>query len=190
MAAKQSRFIWIFVVLSLLFGVPALLAQGVDAAMALTLTSPAYDAGAPMPSAYACEGKDISPPLAWTGVPPATKSLALIVDDPDAPDPKAPKRVWVHWVLYNIPPNVAGLAENADASGLPEGTVRGVSDFKKAAYNGPCPPIGRHRYFHKLYALDTTFDLAHATKAELEAAMKGHVLAESELIGTYQKGDR
>jgi hypothetical protein len=190
MAAKQSRSIWIYVVLSLLFGVPALLAQGVDAAMALMLTSPAYDAGAPMPSAYTCEGKDISPPLAWTGVPPATKSLALIVDDPDAPDPKAPRRVWVHWVLYNIPADAAGLAENADASGLPEGTVRGVNDFKKTAYNGPCPPIGRHRYFHKLYALDTTFDLEHATKGELEAAMKGHVLAESELIGTYQKGDR
>jgi len=190
MAAKESRSIWIFVVLSLLFGVPALLAQGVDAAMALMLTSPAYDAGAPMPSAYTCEGKDISPPLAWTGVPPATKSLALIVDDPDAPDPKAPRRVWVHWVLYNIPADAAGLAENADASGLPKGTVRGVNDFRKTAYNGPCPPIGRHRYFHKLYALDTTLDLAHATKGELEAAMKGHVLAESELIGTYQKGDR
>jgi Raf kinase inhibitor-like YbhB/YbcL family protein len=190
MAAKRSRSIWIFVVLSLLFGVPALLAQGADAAMTLMLTSPAYDAGVPMPSTYTCEGKDISPPLAWTGVPPATKSLALIVDDPDAPDPKAPRRVWVHWVLYNIPADAAGLAENADASGLPKGTVRGVNDFKKAAYNGPCPPIGRHRYFHKLYALDTTFDLAHATKNELEAAMKGHVLAESELIATYQKGDR
>lgn len=96
----------------------------------------------------------------------------------------------MHWVLYNIPPNATGFAENAAASVLPEGAVRGVNDFKNAAYNGPCPPIGRHRYFHKLYALDTTLDLANATKPELEAAMKGHVLAESELIGTYQKGDR
>jgi Raf kinase inhibitor-like YbhB/YbcL family protein len=190
MAAKQSRSIPTFVVFSLLLGAPALLAQGVDAAMALTLTSPAFDAGASIPSIYTCEGEDISPPLAWTGVPAGTKSLAVILDDPDAPDPKAPRRVWVHWVLYNIPPDATDLAENAAASGLPEGTVRGVNDFKKAAYNGPCPPIGRHRYFHKLYALDTTLDLAHATKAELEVAMKGHVLAESELIGTYQKGDR
>jgi Raf kinase inhibitor-like YbhB/YbcL family protein len=109
---------------------------------------------------------------------------------PDAPDPKAPKRVWVHWLLYNIPPGATGLAENADKSGLPAGTVRGVTDSEKAAYGGPCPPIGRHRYFHRLYALDTTLDLAQASKAELEAAMKGHVLAQAELIGTYQKGDR
>ncbi len=190
MAAKQFRSIPIGVVFSLLLGAPMLLAQGVDAAMALTLTSPAFEAGAPIPSIYTCESKDVSPPLAWAGVPAGTKALALILDDPDAPDPKAPRRVWVHWVLYNIPPDVTGLAENAAGSGLPAGTVRGVNDFKSAAYNGPCPPIGRHRYVHKLYALDTTLDLPHATKAELEVAMTGHVLAKSELIGTYQKGDR
>jgi Raf kinase inhibitor-like YbhB/YbcL family protein len=112
---------------------------------------------------------------------------ALILDDPDAPDPKAPKLVRVHWLLYNIPPGTTGLAENADKGGLPAGTVRGITDSKKAAYGGPCPPIGRHRYFHRLYALDTTLDLAQATKAELQAAMKGHVLAQAELIGTYKK---
>jgi len=163
---------------------------GADAALALTLTSSAFKAGAPIPSLYTCEGKDISPPLAWEGAPAGTKSLALILDDPDAPDPKAPKRVWVHWVLYNVPPNANGLAENADSGGLPAGTVRGLTDSKKAKYGGPRPPIGRHRYVHKLYALDTTIDLGRATKAELEAAMKGHVLAQAELIGTYQKGDR
>jgi Raf kinase inhibitor-like YbhB/YbcL family protein len=143
-----------------------------------------------MPSRYTCEGEDISPPLAWDGVPAGTKSLVLIIDDPDAPDPKAPKRVWVHWVVYNLAPDAVGLAENADKKGLPQGAAHGANDSKHAAYDGPCPPIGRHRYFHKLYALDTTLDLAHATKAELEAAMKGHVLANAELIGTYQKGDK
>ena len=132
----------------------------------------------------------MSPPLAWDGVPDGTKSLALILDDPDAPDPKAPKRVWVHWILYNIPPNAGGLAKNADKTGLPPGTARSVTDARKAKYGGPCPPIGRHRYFHKLYALDTTIDLSEATKADLQAAMKGHVLAAAELVGTYQKGDR
>ena len=123
-------------------------------------------------------------------MPAGTKSIALILDDPDAPDPKAPRRVWVHWVLYNFPPTPRVSPKMPTATGLPEGTAHGVNDFKKAAYSGPCPPVGRHRYFHKLYALDTTLDLAHATKAELEAAMKGHVLAQAELIGTYQKGDR
>lgn len=132
----------------------------------------------------------MSPPLAWDGVPDGTRSLALILDDPDAPDPKAPKRVWVHWVLYNIPPNASGLAENADKTGLPPGTARGVTDARKAKYGGPCPPIGRHRYFHKLYALDIALPEKPLTKPELEAAMKGHVLAQAELIGTYKKGDR
>ncbi len=172
------------------FGTGAMFMEGADAALALTLSSPAYKPSAAMPSRYTCEGEDISPPLAWDGVPAGTKSLALIIDDPDAPDPKAPKRVWVHWVLYNLPPEARELAAGADTGGLPPGTSHGVNDSKNAAYNGPCPPIGRHRYFHKLYALDTTLDLAHATKAELEAAMKGHVLAQTELIGTYQKGDR
>lgn len=169
---------------------PAALMQGARPAMALTLTSPAFKHGAAMPSRLTCEGEDRSPPLAWSGVPAGTKSLALIIDDPDAPDPKAPKRVWVHWIVFNLSPELEGLPENADKDGLPAGAGRGISDVKRADYHGPCPPIGRHRYFHKLYALDTMLDLEHPNKAELEAAMKGHVIAQAELIGTYQKGDR
>ena len=158
--------------------------------MAMTLNSPAFKQDGQIPSKYTCEGEDVSPPLAWAGVPDGTKSLVLIVDDPDAPDPKAPQRVWVHWIVYNIPPDVKGLPENASKAGLPQGTVVGLNDFKKMGYGGPCPPIGRHRYFHKLYALDITLDLRRATKPEIEFAMKGHRLAHAELIGTYQKGDR
>jgi Raf kinase inhibitor-like YbhB/YbcL family protein len=161
-----------------------------DAAMAMTLNSPAFQQNGHIPSKYTCEGEDISPPLAWEGVPTAAKSLVLIIDDPDAPDPKAPKMVWVHWVVYNLPPDTESLPENAGKAGLPQGTSLGLNDFKKTGYGGPCPPIGRHRYFHKLYALDTTLDLKGATKAQTERAMRGHVLANAELIGTYQKGDR
>ena len=156
--------------------------------MALTLSSPAFKPGAAMPSRYTCEGEDISPPLAWDGVPAGTKSLALIIDDPDAPDPKAPKRVWVHWVLYNIPGTASSLAEGARAGTLPKGTQEGVNDWKRAGYGGPCPPIGRHRYFHKLYALDTKLpSLERSSKTAVEAAMQGHALAEAQLVGTYQK---
>lgn len=158
--------------------------------MAMTLTSLAFKQDGQIPPKYTCEGDDISPPLAWDGVPEGTKSLVLIIDDPDAPDPKAPQRVWVHWVVYNIPADTKGVPENAGKAGLPKGGTLGLNDFTKTAYGGPCPPIGRHRYFHKLYALDTTLDLRNATKSEIEQAMKGHVLASAELIGTYQKGDR
>jgi hypothetical protein len=161
-----------------------------SAAMAMTLTSPAFEQDGQIPSKYTCEGDNISPPLAWDGMPDGTKSLVLIIDDPDAPDPKAPQRVWVHWVVYNIPPDTKGLPENASKAGLPQGTAVGLNDFKSTGYGGPCPPIGRHRYFHKLYALDITLDLRRATKPEIELAMKGHRLATAELIGTYQKGDR
>jgi Raf kinase inhibitor-like YbhB/YbcL family protein len=158
--------------------------------MALMISSSAFQPGATIPSRHSCEGDNISPPLAFGGVPEGAKSLALILDDPDVPDPKAPKRVFVHWVLYNLPPETSELAVDADTSGLPAGTSRGTNDAKKVGYSGPCPPIGRHRYFFKLYALDTRLDVAQATKAALEAAMKGHVLAQAELIGTYQKGDQ
>jgi len=122
-------------------------------------------------------------------VPANAKSLALIVDDPDAPDPAAPRMVWVHWVLYNLPPGVAGLPEGVAPRDLPEGARQGVNDWKRVGYGGPCPPIGRHRYFHKLYALDTVLpDLGAPTKAKLAKAMQGHILAEVELIGTYQRG--
>jgi Raf kinase inhibitor-like YbhB/YbcL family protein len=159
------------------------------AAMALMISSTAFTPNGSIPTKYTCEGADVSPPLAWSGVPANARSLVLIVDDPDAPDPKAPKMTWVHWVLYNIPVQAQGLAEDEARSGVPEGALPGVNDWKRTGYGGPCPPIGRHRYFHKLYALDTVLaDLKRPTKARLLAAMKGHVLAEAQLIGTYGKG--
>jgi Raf kinase inhibitor-like YbhB/YbcL family protein len=156
--------------------------------MGLALTSPAFAPGGEMPALFTCEGSDISPPLEWTGVPDGTKGLVLIVDDPDAPDPAAPKMTWVHWVLYGIPPDARSLPEGVASGDLPPGTREGLNDWKRTGYGGPCPPIGRHRYFHKLYALDVALpDLATPTKTDVEAAMKGHVLAEATLMGTYQK---
>ncbi len=154
--------------------------------MPLTLSSPSFTHEGEIPSRFTCEGDDVSPALAWSGAGPGTKSLALIVDDPDAPDPKAPKMTWVHWVVYDLPPTSTGLPEAARA--LPDGARDGRNDWKRTGYGGPCPPIGRHRYFHKLYALDTVLgDLGTPTKAALEQAMKGHVLEEAQLVGTYQK---
>ena len=153
----------------------------------MELRSSAFVHQGEIPRQYTCDGDDHSPPLAWSGAPAGTNSFALIVDDPDAPDPKAPKRVYVHWVLYNIPPT-AGLAEAVQPSKLPAGTREGLNDWSRTGYGGPCPPIGRHRYFHKLYALDTLLpDLGPANKADVEAAMKGHVIAHAEVMGTYQK---
>jgi Raf kinase inhibitor-like YbhB/YbcL family protein len=157
--------------------------------MSLTLTSAAFAANASIPAKHTCEGDDRSPPLAWSGAPAGTKSFALIVDDPDAPDPAAPKMTWVHWVLHDIPAAATGLAEAIDPGALPPGTREGVNDWGRTGYGGPCPPIGRHRYFHKLYALDTVLgDLGRPRKAALEKAMQGHILAEAVLVGTYQKG--
>jgi hypothetical protein len=156
--------------------------------MGLALTSPAFAGGADIPVLFTCEGRDISPPLEWTGPPVGTKSLVLIVDDPDAPDPAAPKRTWVHWVLYNIAPDAGGLPQGVASGDLPPGTGEGLNDWGRTGYGGPCPPIGRHRYFHKLYALDTALEgLGTPTKAQVEAAMNGHVLDHVELIGTYEK---
>jgi hypothetical protein len=156
--------------------------------MAFALTSTAFIHNGPIPKLYTCQGKDISPALAWNGVPAGTKSFALIVDDPDAPDPAAPKMTWVHWVLYNLPAASTSLPEAVASAALPAGTREGKNDWKRTGYGGPCPPIGRHRYFHKLYALDIVLpDLKQPTKAELERAMQGHVLAKVELMGTYQK---
>ncbi len=156
--------------------------------MALSLSSTAFSPGGEIPRLHTCEGQDTAPPLSWTGAPPGTRSLALIVDDPDAPDPRAPQRVWVHWVLFDLPPDATELPAAAAAGSLPAGAREGVNDWRRTGYGGPCPPIGRHRYFFKLYALDTALTgLATPTKAQLEAAMKGHVLAETELMGTYQK---
>ena len=156
--------------------------------MPLTLMSDAFVDGGHIPAIYTCEGNDVSPPLEWHGAPESTRSLVLIVDDPDAPDPKAPRMTWVHWVVYNIPPDTTGLSADAHASGLPPDTEEGLNDWKRIGYGGPCPPIGRHRYFHKLYALDTRLGhLARATKQAVESAMRGHVIAESTLTGTYEK---
>ena len=156
----------------------------------LTLTSSAFQHQQRIPKKYTCEGNDISPPLAWSGVPAGCKSLALIVDDPDAPDPAAPKRVFVHWVLYDIPAQDGALDEGVGAAALPRGTLQGRNDFGQMKFGGPCPPIGRHRYFFKLYALDALMPAQTLLdKKALEAAMHGHVLETCELVGTYQKGD-
>ncbi len=156
--------------------------------MALSISSSSFSDRSEMPAELTCEGSDRSPALAFAGAPPGTRSLALIADDPDAPDPKAPRMTWVHWLLYNLPPDAAGLPEGVAAEDLPAGTRLGVNDFKRATYGGPCPPVGRHRYFFKLYALDTALpDLKSPTKPALEKAMQGHILQEAELVGTYQK---
>jgi Raf kinase inhibitor-like YbhB/YbcL family protein len=141
-----------------------------------------------IPARYTCDGQDISPPLQWSGIPTEAKSLVLIVDDPDAPDPAAPKMTWVHWVLYNIPVDTPGLEENISSASLPEGTKEGINDWGRKGYGGPCPPIGRHRYFFKIYALDTVLtDLQQPTKIQVEEAIAGHILAKAELVGMYQR---
>ena len=156
--------------------------------MGWAITSPAFSHKEEIPSKYTCDGEDISPALEWSGLPEGTKSIALIVDDPDAPDPAAPKMTWVHWVLYNIPPGATGLPEGVKSQDLPEGTKQGLNDWERTGYGGPCPPIGRHRYFHKLYALDVVLpDLARPTKRELEKVLEGHILAQTELVGTYKR---
>jgi Raf kinase inhibitor-like YbhB/YbcL family protein len=152
------------------------------------LTSSAFSDQGEIPARYTCEGEDISPPLSWRDAPVGTESFVLIVDDPDAPDPRAPKMTWVHWVLYNIPAGVEELAEGLRAGGLPQGALEGLNDWQRKGYGGPCPPVGRHRYFHKLHALDTVLpDLGASGKAEVEKAMADHVIERAELVGTYEK---
>lgn len=152
----------------------------------LKLSSPSFKAGEAIPKEHTCQGEDRSPHLVFIDVPVATKSLVLIVDDPDAPDPKAPKTTWAHWLLYNLPAGTKELA--AGIKTLPPGTREGKNDWKRTGYGGPCPPVGRHRYFHKLYALDVELpDLHEPNKAKLEATIAGHVLAKAELVGTYEK---
>lgn len=162
-------------------------ADAVEVEMSIILTSSAFDDGSPIPSQYTCDGRDISPPLAWTDPPAGTKSFALINDDPDAP-----MGTWVHWVVYNMPASTRTLPEVFPAD--PEhadGTRQGMTDFGRIGYGGPCPPSGTHRYFFKVYALDTALSLPPgATKATLEATMQGHILGQTQLIGTYRRRGR
>lgn len=154
--------------------------------MTFKITSPAFADGTEIPRLYTCQGDDISPPLNWENPPQGTRSFALIVDDPDAPDPQAPRMVYVHWVVYDLPATTLGLEENIAA--LPRGAHDGLNDWKRTGYGGPCPPIGRHRYFFKLYALDKQLGrLGELSKSALLSAMQGHVLAEAVLMGTYKK---
>jgi len=162
---------------------PGLFKEG-EMTMAIVVTSPAFEDGGMIPAKYTCDAEDVSPPLNIEGVPDGAQSLALISDDPDAPT-----GTWVHWVLYNLPPDTRELAEHMpDDEELPNGARHGVTDFRKFGYGGPCPPGGTHRYFFKIFALDTMLELSgRVTKADLEAAMKEHVLAEGQLMGKYQR---
>ncbi|MGZ4968907.1 MAG: YbhB/YbcL family Raf kinase inhibitor-like protein [Methylobacter sp.] len=174
----------------LVFGIffsAAATAEG-ESNMTLVLKSPDFSHQGEIPKMFTCDGSDTSPALNWSGLPESTRSLVLIVDDPDAPDPAKPKMTWVHWLLYNLPPTTTELPRAVTAANLPEGTQQGKNDWKKTGYGGPCPPVGRHRYFHKLYALDIELpDLHQPDKAKLEAAMVGHIVGHAELIGTYQR---
>lgn len=173
-----------------LHGGPALLIVAAMPPHALTMSSPAFEAGAAIPQRFTCEGADVSPPLRFRAIPRAARSLALVVDDPDAPDPAAPKRTWVHWVLYDLDPSLEGLSEGA-ATALPTGAREGLNDWKRTGWGGPCPPIGRHRYFFRLYALDRRLgDLGRPTRARLDEAMKGHVVGTAEWMGTYEQRGR
>jgi Raf kinase inhibitor-like YbhB/YbcL family protein len=185
MRDSASNLIGLSIALAMVSGT----AYAAEVNRAMELTSSAFAQFADIPSKYTCEGSDQSPPLAWSGLPAGAKSLALIVDDPDAPDPAAPRMTWVHWVLYNIPPSATGLEEGkSHALELPERAREGLNDWKREGYGGPCPPIGRHRYFHKLYALDIVLPVLNpATKATLEKAMQGHILGKCELVGYYTK---
>ena len=151
----------------------------------MQLTSAGFNEGTAIPAKYTCDAKNVSPPLKWNGVPAGAKSLALIVDDPDAP-----AGTWVHWVLYDLPPTTRELAEDVPKSQyVAGGAKQGLNDFRHLGYGGPCPPHGKpHRYFFKLYALDAVLDLKPGlTKKDLESAMEKHILARAELMGTYQR---
>jgi len=156
----------------------------------MIITSKVFTEGGAIPVKYTADGKDLSPPLSWEGVPGDARSLVLIVDDPDAPDPRAPRMTWVHWVLFNIPPDAKGLPEGVKSTKLPPGTGEGMNDWHRTGYGGPAPPIGRHRYIHKLYALDTVLDgLGKPSKAKVVAAMEGHIISEARLTGTYERSE-
>ncbi|MFH1016896.1 MAG: YbhB/YbcL family Raf kinase inhibitor-like protein [Pseudomonadota bacterium] len=156
--------------------------------MAMEISSPSFKPNGEIPAPFTCEGRDVSPELRFSGVPAGAKSLVLIVDDPDAPDPKAPRTTWVHWVLYDIPPKTAGIKEAMTSRDLPKGIREGLNDWNHTGYGGPCPPIGRHRYFFKLYALSKELgDLKRVSKGQVVQAMEGAVIEKAEMIGTYEK---
>jgi Raf kinase inhibitor-like YbhB/YbcL family protein len=162
---------------------PSMLVAQTGGAMSLQVSSTAFSANERIPVKYTCEGQDVSPQLNWSGAPATTKSFALIVDDPDAP-----AGTWVHWVLYNLPPDTKELPEGVEKQEkLDNGAVQGRNDFRKTGYGGPCPPAGKpHHYFFKLYALDTRLDLKpSASKQDIERAMQGHIVAQGQLIGTF-----
>ena len=175
-------------VVSLALAMVVPFSEAKEPVVSLTLTSPAFTESASIPSRHTCDGQDVSPPLQWSGVPSGARSLVLIVDDPDAPDPAAPKRTWVHWVLYDIPANATGTARRRRVGAAAGGNARRAQRLGTHRLWRPVPADRRHRYFHKLYALDTVLsDLGKPDKARLLEAMKGHVVAQVELIGTYQR---
>jgi Raf kinase inhibitor-like YbhB/YbcL family protein len=152
----------------------------------MELISSAFDAHGDIPRRYTCEGLDVAPPLHWSGVPAGAESLTLIVDDPDAPDPDAPVKPWVHWVVIDMDPHVSGLPQGGKP--LPAGARSGLNDWRRTGYGGPCPPVGRHRYRFTLYALNIWLTaLYQPTRAAVERAMAGHILAQAELVGMYRK---
>jgi Raf kinase inhibitor-like YbhB/YbcL family protein len=159
--------------------------------MSLTISSPTFEHEHSIPARHTCEGDDISPELRWSGVPDDTQTLALIVEDPDAPDPLAPRGIFTHWIVYNLPPDSTGLKEDVRLETLPRGARFGQSDFERPRWGGPCPPIGTHRYFFKLYALDAPLPTAQPlSRNALLDAIEGHVVGYAELIGTYEKRKR
>ena len=182
-ASRAARLVPVFLLPLALAACSGTGSKPPEGRLTISLTSPEFAANGAIPAIRTCNGADLSPPLRWSGVPAEAKSLALIVDDPDAPG-----GTWVHWVLYDIPPGVEDMGDGAGGGVVPPGTKPGRNGWKTTGYRGPCPPGGRHRYVHKLYALDVVLgDLHEPTKAELERAMQGHVLARGELVGTYQR---
>lgn len=179
---------WFFIISHLILFSINISVDAAEVNKGMQLTSPSFKNQEILAKKFTCDGENISPALEWSGFPKGTKSFVLIVDDPDAPDPNNPRIIWVHWVLYNIPANVTSLPEGARDKNLPNGTLQGLNDWKRTVYGGPCPPIGQHRYFFKLYALNIILsDLKYPTTAILESAIKGHILDAAELIGLYQR---
>jgi Raf kinase inhibitor-like YbhB/YbcL family protein len=179
----RSVFFWV-----LLIVITATMSSAIEKGGPMKLSSPGFEHNGDIPTQFTCDGRDISPALSWADAPAGTKSFALIVDDPDAPDPANPRMTWVHWVLYNLPTDSTGLPEDVSEADLPTGALQGTNDWGRTGYGGPCPPVGKHRYFHKLYALDTVLpDLKQPKKGRLEKAMEGHILEKAELIGLYQR---